>query len=87
MASTCYGVAVAHAFVQLMYKAGRNPTRASLMRAYRTWNEANPFLLPGNRQRTAGDDQLPIQCERIASSPDGTSSRCRSSSAPAIGTS
>ena len=61
-----YGVAVAHAFVQLMYKAGRNPTRASLMRAYRTWNEANPFLLPGNRQRTSGNDQLPIQCERIA---------------------
>ena len=49
-----------------MYKAGKNPTRASLMRAYRTWNEANPFLLPGNRQRTGGADQLPIQCERIA---------------------
>lgn len=61
-----YGVAVAHEFVQLMYAAGRNPTRASLMRAYRNWNEPNPFLLPGNRQKTAGNDQLPIQCERIA---------------------
>jgi branched-chain amino acid transport system substrate-binding protein len=61
-----YGVSVAHAFTQLMYKAGRNPTRASLMRAFRNWNEANPFTLPGNRQRTGGTDQLPLQCERIA---------------------
>jgi branched-chain amino acid transport system substrate-binding protein len=61
-----YGVSVAHAFTQLMYKAGRNPTRASLMRAFRSWNEANPFTLPGNRQRTGGADQLPLQCERIA---------------------
>ena len=67
-----YGVAVAHAFTQLMYKAGKNPTRASLMRVYRTWNEANPFLLPGNRQRTNGADQLPIQCERIAKFTGGT---------------
>jgi branched-chain amino acid transport system substrate-binding protein len=61
-----YGVAVAHAFTQLLYKAGKNPTRASLMKAFRNWNEANPFLLPGNRQRTSGTDQEPIQCERIA---------------------
>jgi branched-chain amino acid transport system substrate-binding protein len=67
-----YGVAVAHAFTQLMYKAGRNPTRASLMRAYRAWNEPNPFLLPGNRQRTNGADQQPIQCERIAKFTNGT---------------
>jgi branched-chain amino acid transport system substrate-binding protein len=61
-----YGVAVAHAFVQLLYKAGKNPTRTSLMNAYRNWNETNPFLLPGNRQRTNGNDQMPIECERIA---------------------
>lgn len=67
-----YGVAVAHAFTQLLYKAGRNPTRASLMRAYRTWNEANPFLLPGNRQKTGGNDQLPLQCERIIKYTNGT---------------
>jgi branched-chain amino acid transport system substrate-binding protein len=67
-----YGVAVAHAFTQLMYKAGRNPTRAALMRAYRTWNEPNPFLLPGNRQRTSGADQQPIGCERIIKFTNGT---------------
>jgi len=67
-----YGVAVAHAFTQLMYKAGRNPTRAALMRAFRTWNEPNPFLLPGNRQRTTGADQQPIGCERIVRFTGGT---------------
>ena len=60
-----YGVAAAHAFVQLMYKAGRNPTRASLMKAYRTWTESTPFLLPGNRIRTAGADQRPIDCLQL----------------------
>jgi branched-chain amino acid transport system substrate-binding protein len=67
-----YGVTVAHAFTQLMYKAGRNPTRASLMRAFRTWNEPNPFLLPGNRQRTNGSDQQPVGCERIMRYQGGT---------------
>jgi branched-chain amino acid transport system substrate-binding protein len=60
-----YGVSVAHAFTQLMLKAGRNPTRAALMRAFRNWNEVNPFLLPGNRQRTAGADQQVVACERV----------------------
>jgi branched-chain amino acid transport system substrate-binding protein len=67
-----YGVAAAHAFVQLLYSAGKNPTRASLMRAYRNWNQSNPFLLPGNRQKTSGTDQLPIQCERIIKFTNGT---------------
>ena len=60
-----YGVATAEAFVQLLYSAGKNPTRASLMKAYRSWNQPNQFLLPGNRQKTGGADQLPLQCERI----------------------
>jgi branched-chain amino acid transport system substrate-binding protein len=67
-----YGVATAHAFVQLLYSAGKNPTRASLMKAYRSWNEPNPFLLPGNRQKTGGADQLPLQCEKIVKFTDGT---------------
>jgi branched-chain amino acid transport system substrate-binding protein len=67
-----YGVSVAEAFVELMYKAGKNPTRASLMKALRSWNELNPFLLPGNRQKTGGNDQLPLQCERIIKYTDGT---------------
>ena len=67
-----YGVAAAEAFVQLLYKAGKNPTRAALMKAFRSWSEPNQFLLPGNRQKTGGADQLPIQCERIIKFTDGT---------------
>jgi len=67
-----YGVATAEAFVELLYKAGKNPTRASLMKAYRDWNEPNPFLLPGNRQKTGGADQLPVQCVKIIKFTDGT---------------
>jgi branched-chain amino acid transport system substrate-binding protein len=67
-----YGVAAAEAFVELMYKAGKNPTRASLMKAYRSWNEINPFLLPGNRQKTGGADQLPLQCFRFVKFTNGT---------------
>jgi branched-chain amino acid transport system substrate-binding protein len=67
-----YGFATAEAFVQLLYSAGKNPTRASLMKAYRSWNQPNQFLLPGNRQKTGGADQLPLQCERIIKFTDGT---------------
>jgi branched-chain amino acid transport system substrate-binding protein len=67
-----YAVGIAHAFTQLLYKAGRNPTRAALMRAYRNWNETNPFLLPGNRQTTKGNDQFPVDCEQIVKFTNGT---------------
>jgi branched-chain amino acid transport system substrate-binding protein len=60
-----FGVATAEAFVELLYSAGKNPTRASLMKAYRNWNQTNPFLLSGNRQKTGGTDQLPLQCFKI----------------------
>ena len=56
-----YGVATAHAFTQLLYAAGKNPTRASLMKAYRNWNETNPFLLPGIKQRTGVYGSVPAQ--------------------------
>jgi len=42
------------------------------MKAFRSWNQLNPFLLPGNRQKTGGSDQLPLQCERIIKFTDGT---------------
>jgi ABC-type branched-subunit amino acid transport system substrate-binding protein len=67
-----FGVSTAHAFVQLLYKAGARPTRAKIMKAARNWNEANPFLLPGNKQETGGKDQFPVGCERIVKFTDGT---------------
>ena len=42
-----YGFAKAHTFVRAMYKAGKNPTRAGLMRALLSFNETSPYLLPG----------------------------------------
>jgi branched-chain amino acid transport system substrate-binding protein len=60
-----YGVAVAHAFVQLLYSAGKNPTRAALVKAYRNWNQTNPFLLPGVRQRTGVTGQFPLKCDQM----------------------
>jgi branched-chain amino acid transport system substrate-binding protein len=67
-----YGVAVAEAFTELLYNAGKNPTRASLMKAYRNWNQANPFLLPGVKQRTGVTGQFPIKCEKLVKFTDGT---------------
>jgi branched-chain amino acid transport system substrate-binding protein len=55
-----YGVAKAETFVQAMYKAGKNPTRASLMNALLSMNEPNKFLLPGIVQRTSKTDRFII---------------------------
>ena len=58
-----YGMAKAHTMVQALYNAGKNPTRASIMRAARNLNfksSANPFVLPGVETKTRGNDQFPI---------------------------
>jgi hypothetical protein len=66
-----YGVSAAEAFVELLYKAGPNPTRQSLLAASRNWNQVNPFLLPGNRARTDSRSQSPIRGEIIVRFRDG----------------
>jgi branched-chain amino acid transport system substrate-binding protein len=56
-----YSMAVAYTFVDALRRAGRNPTRASLMRAIRSLNvRNNPFLLPGVRVRTSAGDGFPL---------------------------
>ena len=63
-----YGMAKAHTMVQALYNAGRNPTRASIMRAARNLNfksTANPFVLPGVETKTRGNDQFPISHMRL----------------------
>jgi branched-chain amino acid transport system substrate-binding protein len=67
-----YGVAVAHAFVQLLEKSGTSPTRAGVMKAFRSWSQANPFLLPGNLQRTGPTNQFPLRCQQIVKFTDST---------------
>jgi branched-chain amino acid transport system substrate-binding protein len=56
-----YGMAVAWTMVDVLRRAGANPTRAGVLRAARTLNTtANPFLLPGTRLRTSATDAFPL---------------------------
>jgi len=55
-----YGVAKAEAFVQALTRAGKNPTRASLMNAILSMNYPNKFLLPGVVQKTTKRDHFVI---------------------------
>ncbi len=61
-----YGMAKAWTIVQVLQAAGKNLTRAGLMKAARNMafttklNKANPFLLPGVDIHTKGNYQFPI---------------------------
>ena len=64
-----YGVAKAETFVQALYKAGKNLTRARLMNALLTMNSPNRFALPGVRHKTSARDHFIIsqmQLQRYA---------------------
>ena len=60
-----YGFAKADTFVRAMYKAGKNPTRAGLMRALLSLNETSPFLLPGSKMKTSTSDHFIISQQRM----------------------
>lgn len=55
-----YGFAKAETFVQALYKAGKNPTRASLMKALLSLNFKNKFALPGVVMKTGPKDHFII---------------------------
>jgi branched-chain amino acid transport system substrate-binding protein len=55
-----YGFAKAYDTVRLLYLAGRNPTRASLMRATQRMNWVNPYAIAGVRVKTGARDRFPI---------------------------
>jgi len=61
-----YGMAVAYTMVDTLQKAGRNPTRAGLLRAATHLDEANPFLLPGLKIKTSPSDYYPIDRVKLA---------------------
>ena len=66
-----YGVAKADTFVQALYKAGKNPTRASLMSALTNLDTTSNFLLPGMKMKTSSKDHYVIsqmQLQRLNSS-------------------
>jgi branched-chain amino acid transport system substrate-binding protein len=57
-----YGMTVAWTMVETLRKAGRNPTRAGLMKAARSLDlRANPFLLPGIRLQTSAKNSFPLR--------------------------
>jgi branched-chain amino acid transport system substrate-binding protein len=60
-----YGMAVAYTMVDTLRRAGRNPTRASVLRAATHLNEVNPFLLSGVRIKTSPNDYYPIDKARL----------------------
>ena len=55
-----YGMAVAYSLVDVLKKAGANPTRDSVLRTATHLNERNPFLLPGIRIKTSSNDYYPM---------------------------
>jgi branched-chain amino acid transport system substrate-binding protein len=55
-----YGMMAAYAMVDSLKQAGRNPTRAGLLKAATHLHEANPFLLPGLSVSTSPSNYYPI---------------------------
>jgi branched-chain amino acid transport system substrate-binding protein len=60
-----YGFAKAYDTVKLLQKAGKNPTRASLMRATQHMNWSNPYTIKGVKVKTSKSDRFPISQIRL----------------------
>jgi branched-chain amino acid transport system substrate-binding protein len=55
-----YGFAKGYDIVKLLYNAGKNPTRASLMKATLHMNWVNPYAIKGIKIKTSKTDHFPI---------------------------
>ena len=60
-----YGMAKAADFVQALYRAGKNPTRASLMRAVENLTYKSPWLLQGSQISTTPTNAFPIKYQKL----------------------
>jgi branched-chain amino acid transport system substrate-binding protein len=60
-----YGMAKADTFVQALYRAGRNPTRRSLMNAAVNLKWKSPWVLPGTQITTSPASAFPIRYQRL----------------------
>src|SRR4051794_37616445 len=61
-----YGMSVAHTFAAALKKAGKNPTRAGIMKAATSLNVSNdPFLLPGITVKTSSGDHFPLDQAKL----------------------
>jgi branched-chain amino acid transport system substrate-binding protein len=57
-----YGMAAAHALVEVLERAGASPTRRSVLERLAALRiAASPFLLPGIALRTGPRDRLPVE--------------------------
>jgi branched-chain amino acid transport system substrate-binding protein len=66
------GFAAASDTVRLLYLAGKNPTRASLLRATERMNWVNPYLIKGIKVKTSKTDRFPIDQIKLTRYNNGT---------------
>ena len=67
-----YGFAKAYDTVKLLQLAGKNPTRASLMRATQQMNWFNPYAIKGVKSKTGKADRFPLSQIKLIRFGNGT---------------
>jgi branched-chain amino acid transport system substrate-binding protein len=67
-----YGMAKADTFVQALYRAGRNPTRRSLMNAAVNLKWKSPWVLPGTQMTSSPRSAFPIRYQRLSRYTNGS---------------
>jgi branched-chain amino acid transport system substrate-binding protein len=67
-----YGFAKAYDVVRLLYLAGKNPTRASLIAATKKMNWVNPYAIKGITVKTTASDRFPISQIRLVRYQNGS---------------
>jgi branched-chain amino acid transport system substrate-binding protein len=67
-----YGFAKAYDVVKLLYNAGKNPTRASLIKATQSMNWVNPYMIKGIKVKTSKTDHFPISQLKLVRYENGT---------------
>jgi branched-chain amino acid transport system substrate-binding protein len=67
-----YGFAKGYDVVKLLYNAGKNPTRASLMKATQKMNWVNPYTIKGIKIKTGKSDRFPISQLKLLRYGNGT---------------
>jgi branched-chain amino acid transport system substrate-binding protein len=67
-----YGFAKAYDTVKLLQNAGKNPTRASLMRATQRMNWTNPYAIKGVKVKTSRTDRFPLSQIKLIRFGNGT---------------
>ena len=67
-----YGFAKGYDFVKLLYLAGPNPTRASIMKATRKINWFNPYMIKGVQSKTSATDPFVLDQFKLVRINDGS---------------